>query len=138
MNISFVNRIIVNYLKKIVKHNNFEVENVSTTDRQYIEGRVIVNYNEARVEDMKKIKENFCIATEKMVIEQISDEGMKVNEINHANNPNGVVDLVLKFNGPRNNLSDLYSHLKKIEKPELGIGKIDIYLPTMTKQTPQM
>lgn len=101
----------------------------ATVVSKSVEGRVIVNYDADRVQDMLKIKDRFSIATERLVLEQIIDQGMKIDKVQHANKPNGIVDLILEFSGPRNGLISLYHHLKEIQNTNLGIGKIDIYLP---------
>jgi len=92
--------------------------------------KLLIKYDKKRLQDMEKIQEKYCIATEQLLLRKIKNSGavVDVNNIVHATSPNGVIDLEIDISIFSNQIIELYDVLKPLEKNNFGIGSIDIAL----------
>ena len=102
---------------------------MSTKLNELVKGRVVVYYTDERVKEMLSTKEKCCLASQRMIVKRMEDNNMDITQIHHADKPNGTIDMILEFTGPKYNLDELHDNLKKLQDVDIGIGGIGVFTP---------
>ncbi len=102
---------------------------MSTDLNQHVKGSLVLRYTDDRVKEMLKIKEKCCLPTQRMVIEQLKNYDMEIKKIHHADKPNGTIDIIFEFIGPKYNLLKLRDSVKHLQNLDVGIGGIGVLTP---------
>ncbi|WOV93844.1 MAG: hypothetical protein R1F52_04245 [Candidatus Nitrosoabyssus spongiisocia] len=100
-----------------------------STELESAEGRVIVRYTDERVKEMLNIREKCCFSTQQMIIEQMKKNGLTIGKIRHADKPNGIIDIIIKFTGQKQNLMQLRKDITNLQNEDIGIEGIGVYTP---------